>query len=83
MNYRKSKCAFAKGSWHIGPLMLCLLLNLVKRSYGQTGTSIALSQNEITATVNRFNAIRSSVNPPASNMNSLVRENNCFLCKSL
>ena len=79
MDFRKCVCGFAKGSLQLAPLMLCLLLlSLVRRSCGQTGTSLALSQNEITEIVDRLNAIRGSVDPPAANMNGLVSENVCL-----
>ena len=55
------------------PLLLCLLACLSGRSLGQTGSSISLSQTDITSILDRLNEIRSNVNPSASNMNVLVR----------
>ena len=53
--------------------MIIILIAISVKTYGQTGTVLTLDESTITATLNRFNEIRRSVSPPASNMQELMR----------
>ncbi len=54
------------------PSVLGLFSCLLGCAWAQTGSPFTLSGNDINSIVNRLNAIRSDVNPTATNMNILV-----------
>lgn len=68
----------------MGALLVCGLLNLLwaAAAYGQSmGQEIPLTNNDVEELVNAHNFFRGSVEPPATNMKSLVSVQHVFYVK--